>query len=459
MRKFREGKDRQQLTFLPPSIEEYIGEEDPVRLFDNLLEEFDLREIELSYGEVGAPAYSPTLLTKVILYGKLRGIRSCRELSRACRENLLFMYLTRGEKPDFRTINLFRKRFAQELSEILAATVQVAIKEGMVSLDHVAVDGTKIKGYASKKSFIKVADLDLDFSKDIAEDENEDGDEPGIPAELRSAKAQREWAKRAARRFNEMESQGRKIPKQISGTDPECHYLHSPKETSPMYNVQAAVDSKHKIVVAGYASSRGNDNAELPKVLEEIEKNTERNPKQVSADKGYSDVDGLEELKRRNIDGYVSQIERLVKIERKFKYDASSDTYTCPDGRKLLYIRQNVGKQAARVYQSSDCSGCELASTCIRNGGKSGKRTIAINVKGDLFREMSAKMRGEIGKAMATLRSATVEPIFGHLKHARNLVRFFFRGLSRIDSDWKLELASFNIQKIIRFRAQKIALA
>ena len=84
------------------------------------------------------------------------------------------MYLTRGEKPDFRTINLFRKRFAQELSEILAATVQVAIKEGMVSLDHVAVDGTKIKGYASKKSFIKVADLDLDFSKDIEEDENED---------------------------------------------------------------------------------------------------------------------------------------------------------------------------------------------------------------------------------------------------------------------------------------------
>lgn len=455
MRGFREGRDLHQITFLPASLDEYLSESDPVRLFDKLIDEFDLRTIETKYSEVGAPPFSPYLLTKVILFGKLRGIRSCRELALACRENLSFLYLTRGEKPDFRTINVFRKRFSNELAEIFVATIEVAMKEGMVSLEHVAIDGTKVKGYASKRSFIKVADIKLDFENDIAADEQVRGEESILPKELRSAKAQQEWAKRAAKRFNELEAQDKKIPKQISGTDPECYYLRSPTMTAPMYNVQAAVDSKEQIVVAGYASSRGSDNAELPVMLDEIEKNTKQNPKQVSADKGYTDVRGLAQLKRRNIDGYVSQIERLVKIEEKFKYDPSDDSYTCEGGRKLSFAHQTKGKHAARVYQSADCSNCKFAQACLK--GSSTKRSIAINLQGSLYREMSQKMRTDLGKAMAVLRSAVVEPIFGYLKHARNLFRFYFRGLSRIDTDWKLELAAINIHKILKCRSKRIA--
>ena len=133
MRYFRLGQSRDQLSLLPPSLEEYVPRDDSVRFVDALVEEFDLREIESKYSSLGRPGYSPRMLVNLLLYGKIRGIRASRELARACKENVRFMYLVQNEQPDFRTISDFRKNHIEALGGLLRQTVSIGLTEGVMT--------------------------------------------------------------------------------------------------------------------------------------------------------------------------------------------------------------------------------------------------------------------------------------------------------------------------------------
>lgn len=408
MGKFRIGRSRTQVSFLPPSIDEYVPEDDAVRFIDALINEFDLGEIEASYSSLGRPAFSPVVLTKLILYGKIRGIRSCRELARAARENVKFMYLMNDEKPDFRTINSFRKRFRTELSGLLAQTVQIGMKEGLISLDLVTVDSTKLKGYASKKSYQDpeyleklVKAIDLSFENDInADDDTDDDDTPKLPPSLQDRKKLRAKVKAALSTYREMELPERqnKAPKTISLTDPECRYMQGPGIAIRGYNLQAAVDAKNRFVVAGYATNTS-DNRQLISMVDEIEKNTGKLPDELAADGGYSDHGGLRLLKEKNIVAFVPL-------------------------RKDFKLNRKHGRTSIEDYQAAQ--------------------------------EMYWRIRSPVGQKRKIDRSSTIETLFGHLKHARHLDRLYMRGKSMIDSFWKLELAAVNIEKLIRFRMRKM---
>jgi transposase len=457
MRKFREGVNREQLTFLPRSVDEYVPADDGVRFIDGVIEALNLASIEGGYKRVGAPPFSPRILVKVILYGKMRGIRSCRELSRACRENVKFMFLARGEQPDFRTINLFRRRFAVELGKLLGETVRLAHDEGMVSLEHVAIDGTKIKGYASKKSFVEPKELDeayrREFLRDCEEEtEEDDDDEPKLPPALRDRTKLKERIHKAIEHLAQLETEGKKQPKQVSLTDPECHYLHAPKETSPMYNLQAAVCAKQRIVVAGYATSAGSDNAELVPVLDEIVRNTAQAPIEVSADKGYCDYAGMVELEKRGIEGFISQ-KRPKSRRDGFTFDAETNSFTCSEGRKLVFVGTRYKRKIQNsTYRSENCQDCSRSDKCIERKLPGTRRMLTVSTLEPYRDRMIARMQTELGKRRSALRASVVEPLFGHLKHAKNLIRFFVRGRIMVDAGWKLELAAFNIEKIARFR-------
>src|SRR5258708_103496 len=153
MKKFREGQDRRQVMLLPPSVDDYVGTNDLSRYVDVLVDEFDLKGIERKYSTQGRPAYQPRIIVKLLVYGKLRGITSSRELAAAARENVRFMYLAQNERPDFRTISEFRKRHRQELAELLTQTIAIGIREELIDLKCVAVDGTKLQGFAGRTSF------------------------------------------------------------------------------------------------------------------------------------------------------------------------------------------------------------------------------------------------------------------------------------------------------------------
>ena len=302
MEKFRTSTDRQQIWLFPPTIEEYVRGDDTVRYVDMLVDELDLWAIEAEYSSFGRPAYRPSVLVKILLYGKIRGIRSSRELSRATRENVRFMYISSNERPDFRTISDFRKRFHRELAGLLKQTIEIGVREGIIEMDHVAVDGTKIRASAGKRSFRAPSqleeELEASFKRDIELDAKEDeryGDEDGdgkIPKGLEDREKMRKKIRAALGHYEEIEKKKpSKKPKKISLTDPECRYMKL-HEIIPAYNAQAAVDTKSRMVVGGYATNAVSDNGELPQVLADIEANTGNNPSTLSADRGYSLKEG-----------------------------------------------------------------------------------------------------------------------------------------------------------------------
>ena len=454
MKTFRTGQAKEQLALLPASIDDYVSSDDLVRYVDSFIEELNLRRIEDKFSWVGRPAYSPKLLVKVILYGKMRGIRTGRELSRACRENLRFIYLARNECPDFRTINDFRKNNAEELAGILAQTIEVGIRENLIDLKQVCIDGTKIGACAGRRSFKTPGTLreELDgleqelrstIVADIAAEKEEDehyGDDDGegkLPPELRN---KQKLAERIRAALSEHDGCEREKPKAVSTTDPECRMMKG-KGINPCYNAQAAIDAKSRLVVAGYAVNACCDSSELIPAVNRIEEMTGSSPSCVVVDKGYTRSEHVVELEQRGIDGYVFLRQRR---KQKFIYNPSKDSYTCPEGKelKLIEIRENQ-----RRYARRGCDICPIAAACIRKGAS--KRVLQIKASEAALLRMEAKTATPRGKAMAVLRASTIEPLFGFLKFARRLRQLTIRGLKRVSWEWQFELAAYNIEKLV----------
>lgn len=460
MRKFREGADRHQVALFPRTIDEYVPEDDIVRFVDALIDELDLSGIESKYSSLGRPAYSPRVLVKILLYGKMRGIRSSRELERASQENLRFIFLANDEKPDFRTIIRFRSAHHRELASLLQQTIAISIQEQLITLDHISIDGTKIRSFAGKKSFrdpqklhqelvALEAELALSFAEDVRgeeEDEDDDSLSGKLPSELRDKKALRAKIQRALKHYNAIEGEK---PKHISLSDPQSRFMRSVGKF-PSYNAQLAVDGVHGFAVAGFISDACTDHAQLRPMLEEVEKNTGANPKAAITDKGYGELEALAELKRREIDGYIPQRdERSDRFSlQDFQYHPESDSYTCPNGRILTLAKKQSKKH--RHYLSDNCDGCGFKSRCIR--GQATRRSLSVSIHADLVREMREKTRTSVGQKMAILRAGTVERAFGHIKYCKKLRQFCFRGMNMINSMWQLELAAFNLEKIARIR-------
>lgn len=468
-KKFRTPANRDQLMLLPRSIDEFVLADDAVRYVDAFVDELDLSVIEAGYSEMGRPGFSPSVMVKILLYGKMRGIRSSRELARAVRENVRFMFVSSGERPDFRTISLFRKRFSRELAGLLRQTIDVGLKSGMIQLDHVVVDGTVLQAYASRKSFRSKKQLrklertlERSFKADGAVDDREDethGDDDGdgkLPPDMTDRRRLREHVKRALAEVEAVDEQlkekGREV-EWISLSDPESRLMKYQGGRRPGYNGQVAVDAESRMVVGGYATNAVSDNGELPDLLADIEANTGENPKTLSADKGYSLKAGLADLQERGIDGYIPQREEKSGYfkQEDFRYEEQSDTYRCPNNRVLRYRGGAKHKRKAwRTYKSDDCRGCPMRPQCVRVG--SVRRTLHISIYSGLYYEMREKMRTERGRRMAVIRAATVETVFGHIKANRKLGQCLVRGREMMDALWKFELAAYNIERIVARR-------
>lgn len=461
MKTFRSGESRNQLALLPASIEEYVPRNDLVRYVDQLVDEFSLEEIESCYAATGRPAYAPRLLVKVLLYGKMRGIRSGRELATACRENLRFIFLTRNEKPDFRTINDFRKRHGSRLAGLLRQTISIGLSEGIIDLKQVCIDGTKLGASAGRRSFktperlqaeleaLEVelaASFEADNERDKEEDERYGDDDDGegkLPPEIQDKRELQEKLRRALKEHAECERKEK--PESISTTDPECRMMKG-KGVNPSYNAQAAIDVKSRMAVGGYVVNACCDSSELIPMIDEIEKETGRAPDLVSADKGYTRQEHLVELEERGIDGYISQRERR---KQEFTYDVPRDLYLCPEGKELPCIEKRPG--FSRYAILGTCEHCARKPQCWKKGAL--QRSVCITDKEEALQRMRLKTLSEKGKEISRIRASSIEPLFGTIKFAKRLRQLTVRGLKRVSDAWKLELAAYNLEKLCRFRA------
>jgi transposase len=459
MRKFRNGEDRKQIALLPRSIEEYVPGNDLVRYVDALIDELDLSGIESRYSWNGRPAYSPRILVKVLLYGKMRGIRTGRELSRACRENLRFIFLAQNEQPDFRTINDFRKLHSDRLAGLLRQTIQIGLREQLIDLNQVCIDGTKLGASAGRKSFKTPEklreeleglekELKASFAQDneLEEEENNryggsDG-EGKLPAELESKEKLAQRLRQALKEHND--SVRTEKPETISITDPECRMMKG-KGVNPSYNAQAAIDAKSRLVVGGYVVNACCDSSELIPAIDDIEKLTDKTPVLVSADRGYTRISYLTDLETRKIDGYISSRKRR---KQEFQYDPKEMRCICPEGKELHQIEKC--RSYTRFTISTECNDCHRKPECWRKG--KARRTVIFSMHEEAAIRMRAKVESEKGKLISTLRASTIEPLFGTLKFAKRLRQFTVRGLRQVNNAWRLELAAYNIEKLCRLK-------
>ena len=427
---FREWNIEQPMMF-PATVLDFVPSDHVAHFVRNLvIEELDLRAILNQYSESrGYPPYHPTMMTALILYSYTQGVYSSRRIARACEQRVDFMAVTGMQNPDHRTVSDFRKKHLKELGGLFQQVLKLCQRAGMVKLAHVALDGTRVAGNASKAETLKYSRMkktEQELSEEIAgwfreaerQDEEEDrrygsqrrGDElPSWVADkqkrlekIRQAKAELEAEAKATAKAKveaDREKPGRNrarhpIPEtppdgeKRNLTDPDTRLLKTSQGFVQGYNAQLAVDANSQVIVGQLISNERNDLKHLVPLVEQVEANTEDVIGEVSADTGYYSEMNLEELETRAIRSYVGT------------------------GR-----RDKDGTWHGDV--------------------------------GPLGRRMRARFeRGRRRRSRYRLRAQTVEPVFGMIKSARGFRQFLLRGTAQVGNEWSLLCTAHNLLKL-----------
>jgi transposase len=403
-RTFKVGESREQASLLPPRIEDYVGPDNPVRAIESFVAALDLaklgfRHAERGTEEVGQPPYNPADLLKLYLYGYINQVRSSRRLEREACRNLELIWLLKNLKPGYRTIANFRKENWQALKAVNRSFVLLARELGLVGGNVVAIDGSFFHGDASKASIFthkrlaeQIAKLDREIEvygkslddndaaearrprKDRADGDGGGGDGADIGAKVAALMAKRS---RAQADLDRLETTGET---QLSLTDPDARLLVKNGQGVAGYNVQTAVDDKHKLIVASEVVNDSSDVGQLHAMAKAAKDAIEAEVLQALADEGYYSSTELKACEDDGIEAYVPVPEGNGRLEKAgrfslkdFNYDAAVDAYRCPIGELLRPMEGNWTNTSGRVeirYASSRkiCGTCQLKARCLSQG-------------------------------------------------------------------------------------------
>jgi transposase len=459
------------MQMLPSSLEELIPENHLVRAIDLVVEQLDLGDLYSSYGEEGQPAYHPKMLIKIYLYGYATGIRSSRKLAEKIESDVFYMYLSGMQRPDFRTISDFRKNKKEYLSECFKQVLQICSQIGLVSLGHIAIDGTKIKANSSNKMLKKEKEI-LKLEEKIGQkvkslldgsektDEEEDkkygkdkrGDE--LPAELSKKEKFLEKVKAAKKYLEENKLEW------VSITDPETRRMRIGGGTNICYNAQAAVDSDNQIIVACKISNAEDDHHNFIPIYEEAIKNTGEKPKEVSADAGYHSGKTYLYLEEKQIDAYIPDCkftaetdtkgnERIRAFDRRrFIYNSRKNCYVCPEGKEMIFTKNSSRNGVKfKIYKGTDCKDCISRQDCIEKP-TAAYRQIQIYENDKFKKEMRRKLLSEEGRKKYNKRMVTIEPVFAQVKRVMGFREFLLRGIEKVSCELNLICTAYNIKKL-----------
>lgn len=387
----------EQGWLLPPRVIDELGEGHLVFFIHKLVEKLDLSVFEAEYCDDGRPAYAPAMMLKIWLYAYALGLTSSRRLEQRLREDLGFRFLAAGLKPDFWTLNEFRKRHPRALNDVFTLVVEAARELGMGKLGRVAIDSTRIEANAS-------------------------ADRSDAPERLRKERARirqriRRWQQRCARAdqaLDEEQVQQRKaweqrlgeIPRQLkqlrksqqkrsSRSDPESRYLRRRGGYCLGYTGELAVSDDH-IVVARRVHQGPADNASLHEMTKLVQRQSRKKPRAVVADCGYHSMSEIHKVERQGIEVYVAD--------------------------QLL--------------------AAELAgAAAVEMNARQKQRTPGLA-------ERRERLRGPTAREHLRRRKAMVEPVFGVLKQQRGMRRFCRRGLAAVQVEWTLATTAYNITRM-----------
>lgn len=454
---------------------------------------------EFANDETGRPAYPPKLMLKAILFAYSQGILSSRKIERACKHNVRFMALLCGEGPDHSTIAEFIRKLEGQLPAIFADVLMVCHEEALLDGTRFAVDGLKLPADASREWSGTFKELKRKRSKFIKQAKSLMAEHKKRDRRLNKGKsevhgetltpAQKLLAKAAKidafLEENEPRkgSSGKEVKSNI--TDPESSKMPTSKGMVQGYNAQAVVDEKHQVVTAAGLAPGGQDGNVLGELFEQAADTADKaglgsdhyRDTELLADANYHSERNLEACAEAGVDAvipdpnfrsrdprhegrdehHIQRVRPSIKrfgIEH-FEHDAETDTWRCPRGQKLVMI-QRANRCESGIFrkyriESDFCSICELREQCLRPGAS--KRTLSVCVERGRphCEEMRAKVDTPEGRERYSRRMGIVEPVFGNIRHAKGMDRFYYRGRKMVGTQWLLYCLVHNIGKIARY--------
>ena len=464
MARYVEGWDRNQSFLLPECVDDYVGEDNPVRVVDAFVDELDLAELgfgRATPADTGRPGYHPATLLKLYLYGYLNRVPSSRRLEREAQRNLEVLWLTGRLAPDFKTIADFRRDNGPAIQATCRRFVLLCRELRLFTESLVAIDGSKFKAVNTRdKNYTpgaiqrRIEQVEASIARYLAALDTADRQQPDVP----SAKVERLQGRLAALRekmqhLRAMEAAVNAAPDgQISLTDPDARAMATNGKGTGLvgYNVQAAVDTKHHLIVAHEVTNLGHDRTQLVPMAALAQAATGRTRLTVLADRGYYSGQQVLACEKAGAIAYVPKpLTSGAKAENRFGkqdfvYLPRQDAYRCPAGERLTWRFNNVERDMTlRNYWTDGCSTCAIKPQCT-----TGKERRIKRWEHEAVLDAMQKRLDQVPQAMV-LRRQTVEHPFGTIKAWMGATHFLTRTLKRVKTEMSLQVLAYNMKRVI----------
>lgn len=497
--------NQHQIMLLPPSLEELVNKDHPVRVVNDVIDRIDTAPLFQAYEGGGNSSYHPQMLLKVLVYGYVSNIYSSRKLEAACKENVHFMWLSAMNFPDHNTINRFRGvRLQNALRQVFVAVVKLLAEEGLLSLEEVFTDGTKMEANANRYTFVwkkpalyhkekmgKQLNELWNYAQQIASEEDRLPDPPDF------TDINKEKVEATVAQLNKVLGTSKEVDKKVrakmryvsqqfpqaiakyeqqeeilgkrnsySKTDPDATFMRMKDDhmkngqLKPAYNVQ--ISTSNQFIVNYSLHPNPTDTTTMAAHLELHQKSFGSCPKVLVADAGYGSEENLKALEDNQITAYVkysyfdkeqnsSFNDKHPFSPDKLFYNEQKDCFICPMGQEMAFIgianktTANGFQQTIKKYRAKDCSRCPLNGKCHKSKGN---RIIEINWNLNRQKAKAKKLlNSEEGIRLRKKRCHDVEPVFGNIKQNHGFRRFMLRGKKKVEIEWGLLAIAQNIRK------------
>jgi transposase len=500
--------DYNQTMMIPVSLDDQLVPGTLEYAIHHVIEErIDLALFEGRFrnDETGRSAYDPKVLLKIVLFGYSRGISSSRPLERGCLENVTFMALACGQKPDHSTIAAFISSMGEEIARIYTQVLLVCEEEGLLGGTHFSLDGLKLSSNASKEWSGTFKDLEK--KKANLEVKVKEAIRAHREADKREGKKDESERQRREKRIRRLKKQAERIEKFLSANDrkkgaggKEIQSNVTDNESAKMvtshgviqgYNANALVDEKHQVIVHAQVFGDGQDGSLAGPMIEGARRNLDTvgweeplKGKVITADSAYCSIENLEACRDQEVDAYIPDVRfrkrdprfaeagrhrRPVDKRKKrgapkkyfspedFRLDERTGKLICPAGHALYVANRNFESRGNRAiaYRApkSACTNCDLRSKCLRNPNTVSRQVHIFYGRrpGSLRDAMKNKIDSVEGRAIYSKRLGIIEPVFANIRACKRLDRFTPIGRVKVNIQWMLYCLVHNIEKILHF--------
>lgn len=476
--------DRSQMFFRVVDVEQLIEQDHPARWMWEAVGRLDLKPFYECIGcnpsKGGRPTFAPQLLISVWVYAYSRGIGKAREVARLTGCDPAFQWLTGMEKINYHTLADFRVDKKKELDKLFTHLLGVLSAEGLVSLERVTVDGTKIKALASGKTFrreetlqkhLEAAQKQVEALSDPHGKQLSGRQKKARERALREKKERLEQAMKQMKKLKEEKgSEEEKAEVRVSGTDPEARCMkQSEGGYGPNYNAQISTDGKQGVIVDADITQAGNDYGQLLPAMKRVEERNGKKPEQALVDSGYISHGNVEAMAREKIDllGGLSADDRKANGSKDrysvtlFRYDPEQNCFICPAHKVLKYEgRQHKDGQISHKYKArnEDCANCSHRAQCCGKNKKHGRSVVRREETAAMI-AFRTKMATPSAQDQYRLRAQIAEFPNAWIKAKLGLRQFHVRGLIKVKAELLWACLTYNLQTWIRWRKNQSPLA